>query len=387
MASRWEVEIPVDLELLEVALGRAVPLDKVTRISEKTLKGIGFLSKLHWLILEDNQGEVIGQVVIKLPPADPDAKGFVDGAGLHLAEREFYCHAGDLKLPLGLCLLPTCYYPLPGDLAQSEPEKPQKGREDLLMVSFCKGSVPDFFEGLSPKQTEASLSALAELHATLWTPGGGNGPVWLADAESTGARNEALFDGCLTPAVRAQLGKILRSKMGEEEVVKLEEGLLSSKLQNTIQSSIGSHYQGPKSIVHGDLWSGNTLLIEEKTEGEEKTKVVFIDWQFSTFSNPIIDVAILVTSSTPPSLWLGHEEEILTPYYTSLQKALKLNNPDHQESWTLSDCVKAFRSALPYSFLMLAASILAWLPEDKPPRPLVVERYVGLARELVKNGE
>ena len=45
----------------------------------------------------------------------------------------------------------------------------------------------------------------------------------------------------------AQLGKILRSKMGEEEVVKLEEGLLSSKLPGPPSSSAPSPYLRPPS--------------------------------------------------------------------------------------------------------------------------------------------
>jgi len=283
--------------------------------------------------------------------------------GLMECEKRFYRARAELSLPLGKCYVPRCYY---GD-------RPNEG--DLVLLEFCEGRSPDFSSGLSGHDLQQCVEALAEFHSNCFTDNAErcHRPDWLTDGLTVLDRNAALFMAGLTPGVTQLLEEYLVPTMGKERVGELRARYLhAAAVRAALEQATGTGYKGPRTLCHGDMWSGNILL-------DAATGVVtFVDFQFACFSNPMIDLAMLLCSSATPACWTSDLRQTLDVYRSALARSLAAT--DRALTWSQSDCEQAFKQTLPFAFFMIAVCTEVWVRG----RPRVIERYARLATSLLE---
>ncbi|XP_016952196.1 uncharacterized protein LOC108026017 [Drosophila biarmipes] len=74
-------------------------------------------------------------------------------------------------------------------------------------------------------------------------------------------------------------------------------------------------------VAHGDLWTTN-VMFQYDDEGHP-TNAIFIDFQFSVWNSPAIDLHYFFTTSLQDDLRFGHQPELVQFYYYKLAEALK----------------------------------------------------------------
>lgn len=81
-------------------------------------------------------------------------------------------------------------------------------------------------------------------------------------------------------------------------------------------------------LVHDDLWSTNLMIKPAKTNDIEKPfeNLIFIDFQFSFWSSPTIDLYYFLNSSLCDSLRPNRFDELVQFYYDRLAEYLKRLN-------------------------------------------------------------
>ncbi|CAD7091875.1 unnamed protein product [Hermetia illucens] len=74
-------------------------------------------------------------------------------------------------------------------------------------------------------------------------------------------------------------------------------------------------------LTHGDLWCNNTMF--KYNDKGEPVDVILLDFQFSCWASPTIDLHYLFNTSLAEGLWLNHIEEFVQFYYLNLRKSLE----------------------------------------------------------------
>lgn len=101
-------------------------------------------------------------------------------------------------------------------------------------------------------------------------------------------------------------------------------------------------------IIHGDLWTNNIMLtysdsgkpcrqqnqqLQQQQGNLQLDNVTFIDFQFSCWTSPTIDLHYLFNTSLCEDLRLYHQEELIQYYHKKLTTVLKrLNYQKHVPS-------------------------------------------------------
>jgi len=221
--------------------------------------------------------------------------------------------------------------------------------EDLTQQ--CK--VGNAMYGLNAAQVKASLSNMATIHALhvrqntedLW----GSPPhPWLMHAHHSGLQmilKEALETTLMQVSTR------FKSHFSDQSLEILQQWDINRGL---IDSHRKSHLV---TICHGDLWVNNVLFESPQVPGHHKACI--IDWQFTTWGNPLIDVAFLMLSSLEPELRKMEEETLLIHYYKAL-----LNASEHELSYTFDQCVEDYESACIYGTIMSLANLDTFLKDE-----------------------
>ncbi|CAD7091874.1 unnamed protein product [Hermetia illucens] len=74
-------------------------------------------------------------------------------------------------------------------------------------------------------------------------------------------------------------------------------------------------------LTHGDLWCNNTML--KYNDKEEPVDVLLLDFQFSCWASPTIDLHYFLNTSLVEDLRVNHIEEFVHFYYLNLRKTLE----------------------------------------------------------------
>lgn len=87
-------------------------------------------------------------------------------------------------------------------------------------------------------------------------------------------------------------------------------------------------------LIHGDIWSTNIMLLFEKQDENNDTKHVkdarLIDFQFSNWSSPAVDLHYLINTSLKNQLRLHRQDELIQYYHEILTSTLhKLSYGGH----------------------------------------------------------
>lgn len=225
--------------------------------------------------------------------------------------------------------------------------------------------------GMELRQVEATLDTLARLHAVhavSRSEGRFDRPpaAWMYTAQSpplVRILTEALED-----AREKSLGELLEA--GGEPL----RGLLSSL---RVRENLTMAHRDSRilSVCHGDVWSNNVMLIPRDGQPE---RAVVLDWQFTTWGNPLVDVSFLLLSSLDPELREAAAPALVARYYSALRQALPPDVPYGED-----DCRADFRQALWYGVLMSVCNLEAFLASVTPGDvPVIVKRLAALARVL-----
>ncbi|XP_052846842.1 uncharacterized protein LOC128258898 [Drosophila gunungcola] len=74
-------------------------------------------------------------------------------------------------------------------------------------------------------------------------------------------------------------------------------------------------------LAHGDLWTTNFMF--QYDAKDHPINAIFIDFQFSVWNSPAIDLHYFFATSLRDDLRLGHQSELVQFYYYKLVEALK----------------------------------------------------------------
>ncbi|EDX14392.1 GD21201 [Drosophila simulans] len=74
-------------------------------------------------------------------------------------------------------------------------------------------------------------------------------------------------------------------------------------------------------LAHGDLWTTNFMF--QYDAKEHPTNAIFIDFQFSVWNSPAIDLHYFFSTSLQDNLRLEHQTELVQFYYYRLTEALR----------------------------------------------------------------
>ncbi|XP_017007639.2 uncharacterized protein [Drosophila takahashii] len=77
-------------------------------------------------------------------------------------------------------------------------------------------------------------------------------------------------------------------------------------------------------LAHGDIWTTNVMF--QYDEKDHPINAIFIDFQFSVWNSPAIDLHYFFCTSIHENLRLHHQTELVQFYYYKLVKALKKVN-------------------------------------------------------------
>lgn len=85
-------------------------------------------------------------------------------------------------------------------------------------------------------------------------------------------------------------------------------------------------------LVHDDLWNTNLMI---KSGDKPFENIMLIDFQFSFWSSPTVDLHYFLNSSVNDDLRPQHFDEFVRFYYEQLVKLLQqLNYKKHIPTWT-----------------------------------------------------
>lgn len=73
-------------------------------------------------------------------------------------------------------------------------------------------------------------------------------------------------------------------------------------------------------LLHGDLWLNNEMF--KYDEQNQLQDVVFVDYQMSSFGNPMSDFVYFVFTSIPPAVVVQHIDSLLAYYHSELAQAM-----------------------------------------------------------------
>lgn len=79
------------------------------------------------------------------------------------------------------------------------------------------------------------------------------------------------------------------------------------------------------SLAHGDMWMNNLLLLRDNQTKSMKD-VIFIDFQFSVWTSPAIDLQYLFNTSLEEDVRSNHIDELVAFYHEKLATHLKQLN-------------------------------------------------------------
>ncbi|XP_043289324.1 uncharacterized protein [Venturia canescens] len=330
-------------------------------------------------------------VIVKLLPQDAFSRFFVTEAQFDLREIKFYTQVvpdleafqkrqsaspeNSIELPIPGCVH-AHYKPAGGTEESPEPPESFLVLENLRTRGF-EGA--EFSRGLTLRQAEAALSAVACLHALSLA-------LKVKEGRALSERYSFLFQTAratdsyqqLVERGLPQLARFLERRPGLEAVL---EALLAlrPRTKEIIASLLAP--EGPLALItHTDFWCNNLLF---KSSDDGGCKCAILDWQMVTYSRPTNDIALLLVSSVPTELRRRHTESLLDKYWqvlTTTCQNLDLDIP-RDLGYTRSDLAADYRRSQLLALLLCIGSVDVALGD-----PLTEQRLIDVLEDLHNDG-
>ncbi len=249
--------------------------------------GTGQMASCYRLVIRYARGEGPGQLIAKLPSADPAVRA---GAAMtYRTEVSFY---RDIAPRLAIAV-PESYLAVVNDDATSF---------TLLLQDMSPASVGDQIAGCTAAQAKDAVVALAGLHAGSWCDPAVRSidtiiPSAAALAELTGPM--------LGGAAEAFLGR----RQLDPATARVFTGFAS------IFPAWVTGRPSPFALVHNDYRLDN-LLFAPAASG--LPAVTAVDWQSLSTGLPLRDVAYLIGTGLDPATRRDHERAIVRAYFDRL---------------------------------------------------------------------
>lgn len=195
----------------------------------------------------------------------------------------------------------------------------------LLLEDLGHLHSPDQIVGMSPELAERALRALARFQAEWWQSPRldeipwmdyGNGPITMGAV------------GVFEQAWQPFLDNGFRDQLTDDQVV------LGAAVRDRFAQILTDFGGEPRTICHTDFRAEN-MFFGEPGSAED---VVVLDWQISTRSGGVYDVAYLLAQSLTVEDRRAHEERLLRAYHDELASG------GVELSW--QDCLDAYRIGL-----------------------------------------
>lgn len=75
-------------------------------------------------------------------------------------------------------------------------------------------------------------------------------------------------------------------------------------------------------LIHSDIWKNNAMFLYDKSK-DQPTDVVLLDYQFTCWASPALDLQYFFNTSLEEDLRLHHQEELVQYYHGQLAAALE----------------------------------------------------------------
>lgn len=283
--------------------------------------------------------------------------------------------ANAIELPIPSCVH-AHYKPAGGTEDAPEPPESFLVLENLRTRGF-EGA--QFSRGLTLRQANAALSAVACLHALSLTlkvkegkPLSERYPFLFQTARATDSYQQLVERGL------PQLARFLERRPGLEAVL---ESLLAlrPKTKEIIANLLAP--EGPLALItHTDFWCNNLLF---KDDDDGNCKCAILDWQMVTYSRPTNDIALLLVSSVPTELRRRHTAGLLDKYWETLTKTCESLglNVIIELGYTRSDLDSDYRRSQLLALLLCIGSVDVALGD-----PLTEQRLIDLLEDLHNDG-
>ncbi|XP_055307283.1 uncharacterized protein LOC129571502 isoform X2 [Sitodiplosis mosellana] len=145
------------------------------------------------------------------------------------------------------------------------------------------------------------------------------------------------YSSDLTEAYNAAAMNVINSITDDQDVHLLEAVLrLYERDQYDIMVECvdGNAAEPHAVIVHGDMWSNNTMF--QFNDANIPTKACLIDWQIARYASPVLDVLYYIFLSTTKELRGRNYNMYLKTYYESLSSHLRRLGSDPDEVFPFS---------------------------------------------------
>lgn len=233
----------------------------------------------------------------------------------------------------------------------------------------------EFSRGLTLKQTQAALEAVARLHALSLalkvkqgTPLDERYPFLFQTARASDSYQQLVERGL------PQLAHFLERRPGLEPILES----LTSLRPNTkdIIAALLAPEEPLALITHTDFWCNNLLFKDDNA-------CAILDWQMVTYSRPTNDIALLLVSSLPTELRRNHTESLLDTYWKALTtNSLNLQvDIQSQLDYDRQKLSRDFRRSLLLALLLCIGSVDVALGD-----PLTEQRLLDVLQDLHEDG-
>lgn len=278
------------------------------------------------------------------------------------------------ELPIPSCIH-AHYKPAGGTEETPEPPESFLILENLRPRGY-EGA--EFSRGLTLRQAEAALSAIARLHALSLC-------LKVKEGRPLSEKYQFLFQTAratdsyqqLVERGLPQLARFLERRPGSEAVL---EALLAlrPKTKEIIASLLAP--EDPLALItHTDFWCNNLLF----KDMDDECKCAILDWQMVTYSRPTNDIALLLVSSVPTELRRLHTAALLDKYWqTLLESSLPLGVDVPEDlKYSREDLDKDYRRSQLLALLLCIGSVDVALGD-----PLTEQRLIDLLEDLHTDG-
>ena len=259
-------------------------------------------------------------VIIKFPSAAPENRGVAMHYNMYGREVDFYRdYAAEIPVRV-----PQCW------AVEFDPES----HDFVLVLEDLKGyRLGDQVEGASLKDAQATVTAIARMHAASWEvslPGlvSHNNP---AQVEGMQAGFELGW-----PVVQEQLSHLIPASA-------LARG---AQMPANVSQLLNQMTQGPQSLVHADVRLDNLFF----GAGPDTADIALIDWQSVCSSCGEQDLAYFLTQSLSPELLRAEGDGLIERYHQELLA-------NGVSNYSLADCRSRYRISATY--LMCYAVVIS----------------------------
>jgi hypothetical protein len=273
------------------ALGAAVDAVEVEQIAED----VGMLATLCRVTLKGSDVALPDSVVVKLPSADPIARGFNQGFGFWERECSFYGKYAD-KTPMRT---PKCHF-----VAYDE----TRAEGVVVMEDLGAARAADQLAGFSLAQARAVTVQLARLHGAFW--GRTDDPSFADVPRADDERYRQFFTHGLAAAWPG-----CREAIGAAEPTGTRE--IGDLLAERGGATMALLARAPRTLVHFEPRGDNLLFLGDPASPE----VVVLDWQGFFRASGAWDLAWFTIQSLEVEGRRAHEDELMRLYVDEIARA------------------------------------------------------------------